>query len=142
MTKVRRLYGPSPPPPAPGQIPSSGIKRKREQSPPPVVVPRYAAHIDIRAHTTLDKVHSTHHMATHRGLAWCQRCGCMIQFLARRIPALKDLSKPCKPPTSTGQRTLKEMLREPPKLPNGLKEWPEDAYRANQVRAESSTLKR
>ena len=111
VRKVRRLRGPSPPPPppAPDQQPRAQIKRKRSLSPAArEAPPKYPAHIDSRAYATLDKVHSTHQMRTHRGLAWCNRCGCLISFLARRVPALKDLSKPCQHPTFNGTRTLSQ----------------------------------
>ena len=144
---MRRLREPSPPPPAPAPDPETrkSIKRVRSQSPdvpqPPVVRSKYSANVDSRSHAALDRVHSSHHMFTHRGLAWCGRCGCVMTYLGRRVPALRHLSKLCQYPTFDGARTLRELHSSPIRLPHGIKQWPEDAMNDWQQQLPQGQLK-
>ena len=63
-------------------------------------------------------VHFTHELKNHKGFLYCCKCGCRATTLIRL------LSKPCSPPGSYGDRTLKCIKED--RLPPGLSCWPDD----------------
>lgn len=61
-------------------------------------------------------IHSSHKLATHRGLVYCKRCG------SRVGTCLQNLAKVCAPPGSYGKLSLKAINDD--NLPPNLDSWP------------------
>ena len=62
-------------------------------------------------------IHHTHALSVHRGLVFCNKCGSR-----KGTKVVKNLARPCGPPSSFGKATLKAIHKD--MLPSKLVQWP------------------
>ena len=86
-----------------------------------VPLPSSSKHVPVNndmIHVGNQTIHHTHHLAIHRGLVYCKKCG-----NRKGEGIVKKLAKACHPPTVYGRATLQAISDD--RLPPKLDCWPE-----------------
>jgi len=89
--------------------------------------------LDPRANELLARLHASHTIRTHRGLAWCGRCGCYAAYVGGTRPHVRDLARACEPPRPKGLDNLRRLTLCPRHWPHPLRSWPDTATEARRA---------